>query len=131
VIRAAAEKGVSIYAVHLERPQPETSPGGFVSALRKALIWTIDLFDQDVPSPSGLNDELQRLTQATGGEMCAAKDAQSAVDCAQRFAKSIRTQYVVAYRPKDLAHAARKVEVRLEGYPDAEVRVRKFHGTAR
>ena len=130
VIRAANEKGVSIYAIHLERPVSETG-NRVVRALRRALIWTIDLFDQDVPPPSALHRELERLTGPTGGETCSATDGESAVECARRFAKEIRTQYVIAYRPKTLAQDGRKVEIRLEGYPDAEARVRAFHGTGR
>lgn len=132
VIRAAQERAVSIYALSLDGPQPEPSPGALNStlrALRKALIWTIDLFDQDVPTPSESQAEIERLTEATGGETCSAMDAESAVACAQKFAKEIRTQYVVAYRPKTLTQATRNVEIRLQGYPDAEARVRKLHGT--
>ena len=134
IIKAAEEKGISIYAVHLQHPEGEANSAngnGALRALRRAVAWTVDLFDDDVRAPSELQGELDQLTKPTGGETCSAKDPASAGDCAQRFAKEIRTQYVVAYRPQTLTRAERNVEIKVSGYPDAEVRVRRSHGTER
>ena len=127
VLDAARTKGVSIYAIDLQ-PQSEDSArrGNRVAgAFRKALDWTIDLFDNDIRTSEQVQAELKTLTDATGGEMCAAANADAAARCAQNFVKEIRSQYVIAYRPKTLARAERKIEITIEGRPDAVIRVRK------
>jgi VWFA-related protein len=127
VLDAARTKGVSIYAVDLQ-PQSEDSArrGNRVAgAFRKALDWTVDLFDNDIRTSEQVQAELKALTDATGGEMCAAANADAAARCAQNFVQDIRSQYVVAYRPKTLARADRKIEITIEGRPEAVVQVRK------
>jgi hypothetical protein len=132
VIGAAREKDVSIYAIEVTPPPRAKPQGAFnraADALRGALIWVIDLLDDDVPSPAELSAELARLTSATGGEACSAPDENAAVACVQRFASDVKSQYVIAYRPTTLARKDRKIEISIEGHPDAVVRVRKASGT--
>lgn len=130
VLDAAGKKGVSIYAVDLRWDAAKRGGNRAASALRRALNWTIDLFDNDVRSSAEVEAELQKLTDATGGEMCVAADGDAAAQCAQNFVKEIRSQYVIAYRPTNVAPAQRKIEITIEGQPEAVVRVRRASGAS-
>jgi VWFA-related protein len=128
ILEAAQEKGVSIYAIRLEPPDTSRTGGNrALRALRGALVWTIDLFD-DLQSPEETQKELERLTDGSGGDTCAAASTEAAEACARSFAEEIKSQYVIAYRPTTLARAGRKVEISIEGHPKAVVRIRKAYG---
>jgi len=94
------------------------------ASLSQALIYTIDLSDEDDPDRNPR--VLKKLASATGGEAFRADSPASLVPICERIAVDLRTQYTMAYSPTNasLDGSYRKIRVKLSGAYTSDMHVR-------
>jgi len=83
------------------------------------MIYSIGLFDRYVPTVEELQgpELLSEITEPTGGRAFTLESANEMPEVARHIGMELRTQYVLAYRPQDVAHDGKwhriKVKLRL------------------
>ena len=81
------------------------------------MIYSIGIFDRYVPTPEELRGPslLTEISEPTGGRAFTIDNTNALPSVARHIGMELRTQYVLAYRPKDLPHNGkwRKIRVKL------------------
>jgi Ca-activated chloride channel family protein len=81
------------------------------------MIYSIGIFDRYVPTPEELRGPslLTDISEPTGGRAFTIDNTNILPSVARHIGMELRTQYVLAYRPKDLPHTGkwRKIRVKL------------------
>jgi Ca-activated chloride channel family protein len=84
-------------------------------------IYSIGIFDEYAPTPEERTGPqlLEDLSDSTGGRLFRVDDIDEMSDIAEKISNELRNQYVIGYKPKDLAHDGkwRKVKVRVNPPP--------------
>ena len=84
-------------------------------------IYSIGIFDAYAPTPEERTGPqlLEDLSDSTGGRLFRVDDVDEMSDIAEKISNELRNQYVIGYKPKDLAHDGkwRKVKVRVNPPP--------------
>ena len=84
-------------------------------------IYSIGIFDPYAPTPEERTGPqlLDDISSATGGRLFRVDDVDEMSDIAEKISTELRNQYVIGYKPKDLAHDGkwRKVKVRVNPPP--------------
>ncbi len=80
------------------------------------MIYSIGLFDRYVPTPEEMLGPtlLSEVTEPTGGRAYTLDNANEMPAVARHIGLELRTQYVLAYRPKDVAHDGRWRKIRVK-----------------
>ncbi|MGB8064713.1 MAG: VWA domain-containing protein [Candidatus Sulfotelmatobacter sp.] len=85
------------------------------------MIYSIGLFDRYVPTVEELQgpELLSEITEPTGGRAFTLESPNEMPEVARHIGMELRTQYILAYRPQDVAHDGKwhriKVKLRLPG----------------
>jgi len=84
-------------------------------------IYSIGIFDAYAPTPEERTGPqlLEDLSDSTGGRLFRVDDVDEMSDIAEKISNELRNQYVIGYKPKDLAHDGkwRKVKVKVNPPP--------------
>ena len=84
-------------------------------------IYSIGIFDPYAPTPEERTGPqlLDDISSATGGRMFRVDDVDEMSDIAEKISTELRNQYVIGYKPKDLARDGkwRKVKVKVNPPP--------------
>jgi Ca-activated chloride channel homolog len=84
-------------------------------------IYSIGIFDAYAPTPEERTGPklLEDLSDSTGGRLFRVDDIDEMSDIAEKISNELRNQYVIGYKPKDLAHDGkwRKVKVKVNPPP--------------
>lgn len=80
------------------------------------MIYSIGLFDRSVPTPEELLGPalLSEVTDATGGRNYTLDNPNEMPAVARHIGMELRTQYVLAYKPKDPVHDGRFRKIRVK-----------------
>ncbi len=80
------------------------------------MIYSIGLFDRYVPTPEEMLGPqlLTEVTEPTGGRAYTLDNANEMPSVARHIGMELRTQYVLAYRPKDSGHDGRWRKIRVK-----------------
>jgi len=134
--RASEDKKVLILVSDGEDNTSVISRADVIQAAQQSgvLIYAMGILHQ-VPGPETerARQELDALTQATGGQAFYLNDVSEAPQAAQVIARDIRNQYTLAYTPwrPDLDGTFRKIQVVASGPAQLTVRTRSGYWASR
>ncbi len=80
------------------------------------LIYSIGIFDRSVPTPEEMLGPalLSEVSEPTGGRAYTLDNPNEMPSVARHIGLELRTQYVLAYRPKDLGRDGRWRKIRVK-----------------